>query len=191
MTALAAQETVRLLLVCGSLRAGSTNAAVLKTVQAVAPGGVETASYDGMGVLPHFNPDDDYEPLPPAVTDLRAGVAAARAVLFCTPEYAGALPGSFKNLLDWTVGGGEIYGKPVAWINVSGTAAPTGGADAHESLRKVLGYVGAEIVEDACSAIPVARRLVDADGLIRDDEIRARLARVLDALAGHLRQAGS
>ena len=46
MTALAAQETVRLLLVCGSLRAGSTNAGVLKTVQAVAPGGVETASYD-------------------------------------------------------------------------------------------------------------------------------------------------
>jgi len=55
----------------------------------------------------------------------------------------------------------------------------------------VLGYVGAEIVEDACSAIPVARRLVDADGLIRDDEIRTGLARVLDALAGHLRRAGS
>lgn len=43
--------------------------------------------------------------------------AAADAVLFCTPEYAGALPGSFKNLLDWTVGGGETYGKPAAWIN--------------------------------------------------------------------------
>ena len=52
MTALAAQETVRLLLICGSLRAGSTDAGVLKTVQAVAPGGVETASYDGMGVVP-------------------------------------------------------------------------------------------------------------------------------------------
>ena len=32
--------------------------------------------------------------------------------MFCTPEYAGGLPGSFKNLLDWTVGGGEIYRKP-------------------------------------------------------------------------------
>jgi NAD(P)H-dependent FMN reductase len=40
-------------------------------------------------------------------------------VLFCTPEYAGALPGSFENLLDWTVGGGEMYRKPVAWINAS------------------------------------------------------------------------
>ena len=49
--------------------------------------------------------------------DLRQEIAAADAVLFCTPEYAGTLPGSFKNLLDWTVGGGEIYGKPAVWIN--------------------------------------------------------------------------
>ena len=77
-----------------------------------------------------------------------------------------------------------------AWINASGTAAPIGGADAHESLRKVLGYVGAEIVEDACGAIPVARQLVDTDGLIRDDEIRAGLAHVLNALVGHVARAG-
>jgi len=48
------------------------------------------------------------------VVKLRRQIAASDAVLFCTPEYAGALPGRFKNLLDWTVGGGEIYGKPVA-----------------------------------------------------------------------------
>ena len=36
---------------------------------------------------------------------MRAAIAAADAVVFCTPEYAGTLPGSFKNLLDWTVGG--------------------------------------------------------------------------------------
>ena len=50
---------------------------------------------------------------------LRRQLADADAVLFCTPEYAGTLPGSLKNLLDWTVGGGELYGKPVAWINVA------------------------------------------------------------------------
>ena len=70
----------------------------------------------------------------------------------CTPEYAGALPGSFKNLLDWTVGGGQTYGMPVAWINVSGAAAPTGGADAHDSLRKVLGYTGARSSRTPSSA---------------------------------------
>ncbi len=50
---------------------------------------------------------------------LRARLAAADAVLFCTPEYAGALPGSFKNLLEWTVGGEEIYRLPAAWVNAA------------------------------------------------------------------------
>ena len=61
-------------------------------------------------------------------------------MLFCTPEYAGTLPGSLKNLLDWTVGGGQFYGKPVAWLNV---AAPNRGLGAQETLASVLGYVGA------------------------------------------------
>jgi len=168
-----------ILLISGSLRSGSTNTAVLRTAQALAP---DCVLFDGLDRLPHFNPDDDYEPLPPAVVELRAAIAASEALLFCTPEYAGALPGSFKNLLEWTVGGGEIYRKPVAWINAAGVAAPTGAADAHDSLRKVLGYVGAEVVEAACAQIPVARQDVGEDGLIDDPEIRAQIARALDAL---------
>jgi chromate reductase, NAD(P)H dehydrogenase (quinone) len=116
------------------------------------------------------------------VVDLRAAIAAADAVLFCTPEYAGALPGSFKNLLDWTVGGGEMYGRRVAWINASGL--PTGAADAHASLRKVLGYLATEIVEDACVHIPVPRQAVGEDGLIADPQLRARIADALTTLAG-------
>jgi chromate reductase, NAD(P)H dehydrogenase (quinone) len=148
---------------------------------AVAPEQVTCTQYDGLADLPHFNPDDDWEPLPPAVVDLRAQIDAADAVLFCTPEYAGALPGSFKNLLDWTVGGGEMYGKRVGWINASGL--PTGAADAHASLRKVLGYLSTEIVEDACAHVPVARQAVGDDGLIGDPQLRARIADVLTTLA--------
>jgi chromate reductase, NAD(P)H dehydrogenase (quinone) len=37
-------------------------------------------------------------------------------IAFAAPGYAGALPGAFKNLLDWTVGGVEMDRKPVAWI---------------------------------------------------------------------------
>ena len=105
---------VRILLVSGSTRGGSTNTALLRTAQAVTPADITTVLYDGLADLPAFNPDDDYEPLPAGVAALRAQIAAADAVLFCTPEYAGALPGSFKNLLDWTVGGAEMYGRPVA-----------------------------------------------------------------------------
>jgi chromate reductase len=176
---------VRVLLISGSLRAGSTNSALLRTAHAVAPDGVVTTLYGALGDLPHFDPDDDVdgEPLPAAPADLRAQLDAADAVLFCTPEYAGALPGSFKNLLDWTVGGGT-YEKPVAWINAS--ASPTGAAGAHASLRTVLTYTGTDIVEAACSHIPVPRQSIGPDGLVDDPAIRTRVVDVLRSLAEHV-----
>jgi NAD(P)H-dependent FMN reductase len=170
----------QILLVCGSLREASTNAAALRTIVAVPVAGVVATVFDGLALLPHFNPDDDAAPLPTAVADLRARIAAADAVLFSTPEYAGALPGSFKNLLDWTIGGGEIYQKPVAWINVS--TMPTGAAGAHASLRTVLGYAGTRIIDAACTQIPVARHAVGEDGLIHDDALRREIAAAVAAL---------
>lgn len=178
--------TCRILAICGSLRAASINAAVLETARAVAPEGVEVSGYDGLATLPHFNPDDDAEPLHPAVADLRARIRAADALLFSTPEYAGALPGSFKNLLDWTVGGGETYGKPMAWINAS--ASQAGATDAHDSLRKVLERTGTDIVEAACVRIPVPRQAVGPDGLIGDPALRREIAAVLQTLAAHCRR---
>jgi NAD(P)H-dependent FMN reductase len=181
----AAPETPRslILLVSGSTRGGSTNTALLRTARAVAPDGIEAMLYAGMTDLPHFNPDDDADPLPAAVADLRARIGAADAVLLCTPEYAGALPGTFKNLLDWTVGGPEMYGKPVAWVNASGS--PTRAAHAHASLATVLGYIHADVVAEACVHIAVPRERVGADGVVADAGIRGRIGAVLDTLARH------
>ncbi|HEX4463521.1 MAG TPA: NAD(P)H-dependent oxidoreductase [Solirubrobacterales bacterium] len=176
----------RLLLISGSLRSGSTNSATMRTAAALVPAGVEATIYDGMGRLPHFNPDDDPSDgigLDPEVAALRAALAEVDALLVSTPEYAGALPGSFKNLLDWTVGGGQTYEMPVAWINVSGAAAPSGGADAHDSLRKVLGYTGAQIVEDAVLRLPLSRDDIGADGLIVPPEARGAITGAVRALA--------
>jgi NAD(P)H-dependent FMN reductase len=168
-----------LLLISGSLRDGSTNTALLRTAQAI---DADAELFTGMADLPHFNPDDDGDELPAAVVELRAAVGRVDAILVCTPEYAGALPGSFKNLLEWLVGGGEAYRKPIAWINVSGPAAPSGGADAHDSLRKVVGYISMEIVEEACVRLPVTRDAVGDDGLIAEPAIREQLAGALAAL---------
>jgi NAD(P)H-dependent FMN reductase len=168
---------VSLLLIGGSVRDGSTNAAVLRTAAMFGP----SVLYDGLGNLPHFNPDDDREPLHPAVAELRAAVGAADAVLFSTPEYAGGLPGSFKNLLDWTVGGGEMDRKRVAWINAASTASPTGASDAHSSLRIVLRYAGTVIVEDAVARIPIQRDMV-SDGLVQDPDLRLRIEEVVEKL---------
>ena len=182
-------DPVHVLLISGSLRAASTNGSVLRTAGVVADDGVTTTLYGGMGDLPHFNPDDDREGarVDAAVAELRAAVASADALLLCTPEYAGALPGALKNLLEWTVGDAGTYNKPIGWINASGPAAPTGGADAHDSLRKVLGYVHADIVEAACTRIPLTRDAVGPDGTIADPALREQVRETLRTLADHVR----
>jgi chromate reductase, NAD(P)H dehydrogenase (quinone) len=172
----------RVLLVSGSLRHNSTNTALLRTAGLVAPPEITAELYEGMGWLPYFNPDLDQPPLHPAVAELRTMIHTADAILFSTPEYAGGLPGSFKNLLDWTIGddhADSIYRKPVAWVNTS--ASPHGAADAHESLRIILGYAHACVIEEACTAIPVARQGVH-DGLLADREIRGAVVDTLRVL---------
>jgi chromate reductase, NAD(P)H dehydrogenase (quinone) len=174
----------RLLLVSGSLRAASTNSAVLRTAADVAAHAVDIVAFGALAGLPHFNPDDDATPLHPEVEELRAAIHAADAVLFCTPEYAGALPGSFKNLLDWTIGDdqpGSIYDKPVAWIN----ASSRGAHGAHDELRTVLGYAHAAVVEDACVEIPIRPDAIGSDGLLSDATARDSIARAIAILLSH------
>ena len=116
------------------------------------------------------------------MADLRDGIRGADGILFSTPEYVGGLPGAFKNLLDWTVGDdrpGSMYEKPVAWVNVAARGAP----NAHESLRKVLGYVNAVVVEPACVAVPVTSAMVDDDGLVTDESVVRLLVDSLRTLA--------
>jgi NAD(P)H-dependent FMN reductase len=171
----------QLLLISGSTRIDSTNSAFVRTAVAVAPDGVEALAYEALASLPHFNPDDDREPLPPAVADLRQAIARADGVVMCTPEYAGTLPGSFKNLLDWCVGGMEICDKPVAWVNVA--ADPRRGAGAQDTLATVLGYVQARLVEQACVSVPIGREALGADGLVADAGARVAITAALAGFA--------
>ena len=117
---------LRLLLVTGSTRSASTNTAALRAAVELLTPDVDAVLHDGLAELPAFDPDRDRDPLPAPVARLRDEIGRAGGVVFCTPEYAGTLPGSLKNLLDWTVGGGELYGKPAAWINVAAPGRGTG-----------------------------------------------------------------
>lgn len=170
---------VRVLLLCGSTRPGSSNLAVLRAVAEQRLDGLEAELYEGLTGLPAFVPEQ--RPLPPPVTDLLARITAADAVLISTPEYAGGLPGSLKNLLDWAVGGGELYGKPVAWLDV---ANPGRGAGARAQLVTVLGYVGAQVVEEACVHLPMQR---DGDVVTLDPAAAPQLRNALELLAAVVR----
>ena len=115
---------MRILALSGSLRARSSNTALLRAAVALAPAGTEIIFYTGLADLPQFSPDLDNESTPPAVQELRDQLQAAEGVLICTPEYAYGMPGSLKNALDWTVSSGEFYGKPTAVISASPSPRP-------------------------------------------------------------------
>jgi chromate reductase, NAD(P)H dehydrogenase (quinone) len=168
-----------LLLISGSTRAESSNSAVLRTARDCVHEGVTATLYSGIADLPAFNPDITAAHAGPFVGALRAGLSAADAVLFCSPEFAGTVPGSLKNLLDWVVGSGELYGKPVAWIN---TAVEGRGRGAQATLASVLAYLGCVPVEAACIALPSAGTAAREDGLITDPLLRQALTAALDAL---------
>jgi chromate reductase, NAD(P)H dehydrogenase (quinone) len=138
---------IRILGLCGSLRAASKNRRALEAVREAAPDGIEIRLWNGQGDLPHFSPDLDQPglPLPPAVAAFHGEVAAADALLIACPEYAHGIPGAFKNALDWLVGSTEFPGKPVALLNVAPHAS-----HAQAQLREVLKTMSADLVEDAC-----------------------------------------
>jgi NAD(P)H-dependent FMN reductase len=181
MAAIARKGRVRLLLLSGSTRPSSTNAAALEAITRF--NGVDAQLFDELAGLPTFNPDDDDEPLPAQVVALRESIARADALLICTPEYAGTLPGSFKNLLDWTVGGSEIGDSPVAWLSV---AAVGRGDGAIVTLETVLGYVGADLIRNACARVPIGRSELDVDGRVVDPAILERLREVVDAVVSYV-----
>jgi chromate reductase len=167
-------------MICGSVRNGSVNSAVLETAVDLLPIGVSAVVYSGLSDLPHFNPDLDHEPLPPSVVELRRLIDESSALFFSTPEYAGAIPGALKNLLEWTVGGTETTQKPTGWFNPSSILNRA--ADTYTSLRIVLEYTGAQVVDEACVDVPVPRALIGEDGVVRSDEVRSSIYRAVLAL---------
>ncbi|MGJ4948597.1 NADPH-dependent FMN reductase [Bradyrhizobium sp. HKCCYLS20291] len=174
-----------IVLISGSLRARSASSAAILAAAELAPDHVTPTIYAGLSELPHFNPDHDCDPLPEPVARLRMLLGKAHAVMLSTPEYAGSLPGSFKNMIDWTVGGASLYQRPIGWINPS---AHGGAQETYKDLRTVLERAGAVIVEEACVAVPVPPTALTADGHIAAPDIRATIA---DAMAALVRAASA
>ena len=174
-------QQLNLLAISGSLRAASSNGALLQATTALAPADVNVEIYENMAALPHFNPDNDNENAPAIVFDLRARVVAADGILICTPEYVHGLPGSFKNLLDWLVSGGELWDKPVAVISVANR-----GAFAQASLLEILKTLMARVSATASVEVPLGSNKVDVAALLADIEIAAILRGSVAALVGEI-----
>jgi chromate reductase, NAD(P)H dehydrogenase (quinone) len=142
-----------------------------------APSGITASLYSGLRALPAYLPGA--QPPPGEVTYLRRRVDAADAVLFCTPEYAGSLPGSLKNLLDWLIDTRDLDRKPVAWLSVAAAGQDDG---ARAMLETVLSLANARILRAACIRIPLSPSAVDRQGIVTDQRLHTALLDMLRAL---------
>ncbi|HEV7951419.1 MAG TPA: NAD(P)H-dependent oxidoreductase [Glaciihabitans sp.] len=176
--------TTSILVLVGSLRAGSKNRELAEAAIETAPAGTSLTVFDGLADIPFYNEDIDVPgSVPAAATTFRDALAAADAVLVVTPEHNGTIPAVLKNAIDWAsrpFGASAIVGKPVAVI---GSAyGQFGGVWAQDEARKSFGIAGARVLSDITLSIPgsVVRF---AEIHPKDDaEVVAQLAAVVAAV---------
>ncbi|MBT9268115.1 NAD(P)H-dependent oxidoreductase [Pseudomonas sp. MG-9] len=171
---------VCLLAVSGSLRQTSSNSILLRAAERLCPDGVLVRHYEGIGELPHFNPDLLEDP-PETVIALWSIIGQADGLLFSCPEYARGIPGSFKNMLDWLVSSEEFPGKPVALFNASPRAS-----HAQAALRLVLDTMSARIIEEASMTVNLLSSRLSAESIAADPVMGPMIGTALDAFKRRL-----
>jgi chromate reductase, NAD(P)H dehydrogenase (quinone) len=139
-------DKLNILVICGSLRKGSYNAALTRALPALAPEGVNLITAPPIGTFPLYNADiQDASGFPGPAEDLAAAIRAADGVLFVTPEYNWSMPGVLKNAIDWLsrMKDQPFKEKPVAIQSAS--QGPLGGARMQYHWRMSMTFLAAFI----------------------------------------------
>jgi chromate reductase, NAD(P)H dehydrogenase (quinone) len=174
---------MKVLGISGSLRRDSHNTKLLQAAgDRLGADGVEFEIYADLKQVPPYDEDDDVDPTPAAVAQLRTAVAGADALLFATPEYNSSVPGQLKNGIDWLsrpAGGGALLGKPVGVIGAS--TGMFGAVWAQAELRKTLSAAGARVVEGEVAVGHVQTRFDDA-GRVNDPNLLGQVEEVVRTL---------
>ena len=161
---------MKILAISGSLRAVSSNTAVLRSAARLAPHGVEIALFEGLAGLPFFNPDLDGDTVPDTVAAFRRRVGEADGILISSPEYARGVAGVLKNGLDWLVASSEFPDKPVALINTSPRAT-----HALAALTLTLETMSAQLVRDAFVTLPLLGTASEDTAIVANEALAAPL----------------
>jgi chromate reductase, NAD(P)H dehydrogenase (quinone) len=172
---------MNILMLVGSLRAGSWTAQLTDAATRLLPAGTEATVYAGLGDLPHYDQDLDTDQPPAAVTAFREAIRRADGLVVATPEYNGSMPGVLKNAIDWASrprGASSIADKPVAVISVS--PSPRGAQWAREDAEKVLRVAGAVPLEQSLGVPSVHAAVVD--GRLADADVEGALRDLMGAL---------
>ncbi|SFJ29949.1 NADPH-dependent FMN reductase [Bradyrhizobium sp. Gha] len=167
--------------ISGSLRAGSSNTAVLRAAARLAPDGVEVMQFEGIAGLPFFNPDLDDDNVPAPVGAMREMIGSVDGLLISSPEYARGVAGVLKNALDWLVGSHEFPDKPVALINTSPRAT-----HALAALRLTLETMSARLATDACLTLPLLGGAWDEHSIAADPALAEPLRVAMERFAAFI-----
>lgn len=166
----------RLYAISGSIRAGSTNRALLFALRVLAPSGVEIEICDLIGQLPIFNPDLEGESLPPIVATFFEKVEQSDGLIISCPEYAHGIPGGVKNALDWLVPNPKVPFKPVMLVHASHR-----GDQALEALRHILQTMSLNVLEDTFFRLSlVGKKDEILSDLLQETETVAMMRKKLD-----------
>jgi chromate reductase len=171
----------KVLVICGSLRKASFNAALARALPALAPEGMKLITAPTIGTIPLYNADVQEAGFPAPVEELAAAIRAADGVLFVTPEYNWSMPGVLKNAIDWLSRLKEqpFKEKPVAIQSAS--QGPLGGARMQYHWRMSMTFVGAFIFGTPEVFVGLAQNKFAKDTLELTDQptkdaIKAQLA---------------
>jgi chromate reductase len=191
---------MRIIGLCGSLRAASTNAALLRAAATMLPEGV-VLEVAGIGDLPLMNEDLEKPAWPEPVQLLRRQLWTAEALLIACPEYNAGIPAPLKNAIDWAsraegIGGltappGEARRTPLAdlAVGIIGTSpGMLGTARAQQHLRMSLQSIGARVMPGPEAFVGSARGKFDAAGDLVDEPSRAAVGRVVAGLVAWARR---
>lgn len=172
----------------GSLRSGSYNRALLDAIGDLAPETLSTEGFD-LAVIPLYDADRDTdEARPEAVTQFKAAIAEADALLIATPEYNHNVSGVLQNAIDWAsrpAFRSPFVGKPVGIMGAATGAIGT--ARAQEVLKTVLLAVGAHVFPHRGVLVSRAAEKF-TDGRLLDEATRAFLADYLTDFADFARR---
>jgi chromate reductase len=134
--------------------------------------------YDQLKLIPAFDEDDERDP-PLIVSQWRAAIDQADAILFATPEYNSSIPGQLKNAVDWAsrpFSETVLRNKPVAVIGAS--TGMFGAVWSQAELRKALAAAGARVI-DRELGVPTAHDAFNDDGALKDPDLTLVLDNIL------------
>lgn len=139
-----ADRQLDVLVICGSLRKGSYNAALARTLPALAPAGMKLRTAPSFEKIPIYNHDiQEATGFPAEAVAWADAIRSADALIIVSPEYNWSIPGGLKNAIDWVSRMKEqpFKDKPVALQSCAGGIL--GGSRMQYHLRQSLTSVDA------------------------------------------------